>query len=118
MRGDYDRALAEIREANIDRFHIFHAVAAVIYAERGMAEEAAQSGARFTSMYPGFLANLGAELAKRNFRPEDQARLVESLRKAGVSVPAGSAAGCSGLSQPGPDGARQPASPPCGGRPL
>ena len=32
MQGDYDRALAEIRSANLDKFHIYHAVAAVIYA--------------------------------------------------------------------------------------
>ena len=52
-----------------------------------MAAEAAEAGARFMRMNPGFLADLDAELAKRNFRPGDRARLVEGLRKAGLPVP-------------------------------
>jgi hypothetical protein len=87
MRRDYDRALAEIREADLDQFHIYHGVAAIIYAELGMVAEATEAGRRFARMNPGFLANLDAELAKRNFRPEDRARLAAGLRKAGVSVP-------------------------------
>ena len=89
MQGDYNRALANIRRANLDKFHIYHAVAAVIYAELGMTGEAVEAGARFASMSPRFVANLGAELAKRNFRPEDRARLLASLRKARVPLPAG-----------------------------
>ena len=88
MQGDYDRALAEIRRANLGKFHIYHAVAAVIYAERGMTSEAVEAGARFARMDPRFVANLDSELTKRNFRPEDRARLVTSLRKAGVRLPA------------------------------
>ena len=39
-----------------------------------------------------FVANLDAELRKRNVRPEDRARLVQGLLKAGVPVPAKAAA--------------------------
>jgi adenylate cyclase len=89
MQGDYNRALANIRRANLGKFHIYHAVAAVIYAELGMASEAVEAGARFARMSPRFIANLSAELTKRNFRPEDRARLLASLRKAGVSADPG-----------------------------
>jgi adenylate cyclase len=91
MQRDYDRALAEIREANLDQFHIYHGVAAMIYAALGMEAEAVEAGTRFARMNPEFLANLDVELAKRNFRPEDLAHLVEGLRKAGVPVPASTA---------------------------
>jgi len=88
MLGDRDRALAEIRRADLDGFSIHHVVAAIIYAEAGLTAQAAEAGGRFMRMNPGFLANLDAELAKRNFRPEDRARLAEGLRKAGLPVPA------------------------------
>ena len=88
MRRDNDRALAEIRRADLQKFPIYHAVAAVIYAERGMGAEATRAGARFVRMSPRFLPNLDAELAKRNVGPEDRARLAEGLRKAGLPVPA------------------------------
>jgi hypothetical protein len=52
-----------------------------------MAAGAAEAGATFMRMNPGFLADLDAELAKRNFRPGDKARLVDGLRKAGLPVP-------------------------------
>jgi TolB-like protein len=92
MLGDHDRALAEIRRADLDGFSIYHVVAAIIYAEAGLTAQAAEAGARFMGMNPGFLANLDAELAKRNFRPEDKARLVGGLRKAGLPVPERAAA--------------------------
>jgi TolB-like protein len=87
MLRDNDRALTEIRQANLQKFPIYQGVAAIIYAELGMRAEATQAGARFVQMSPRFLPNLDAELAKRNFRPEDRARLAEGLRKAGLPVP-------------------------------
>jgi adenylate cyclase len=87
MLGNHDQALAEIRRADLDEFSIHHVVAAIIYAEAGLTAQAAEAGARFMRMNPSFLANLDAELAKRNFRPEDKARLVDGLRKAGLPVP-------------------------------
>jgi adenylate cyclase len=83
--------VAEIRRADLDGFSIYHVVAAIIFAERGMAAEAAEAGAKFVRMNPGFLADLDAELAKRNFRPGDRARLVDGLRKAGLPVPGNAA---------------------------
>jgi adenylate cyclase len=87
MRRDYDRAVAEIRRANLEKFSIYHGVAAIIYAQVGLLAEARAAAARFRALHPGFLRSLDAELAKRNFRPEDRARLIDGLRKAGLPVP-------------------------------
>ncbi len=88
MQRDGDRAEAEIRQANLTKFSLYHAIAAVIYAERGLMAEARREGAQFTELHPKFVANVDAELRKRNLRPEDRARLVRGLVKAGVPVPA------------------------------
>ena len=64
MQRDNDRAVAEIRQANLQKFSIYHAIAAIIYAERGLMAEARRAGARFVEMRPTFLANLDAELAQ------------------------------------------------------
>ena len=88
MLGDYDTAVVEIRQANLQKFPLFHLVAAVIYAERGMMQEAKHAGATFVAMRPAFLANIQAELQRRNYRPEDQARIMTGIRKAGLAIPA------------------------------
>jgi adenylate cyclase len=44
MPQDDETALIEIRQANLQRFPLFHLVAAVIYAERGMVEDANREG--------------------------------------------------------------------------
>ena len=41
MQRDGDRAEAEIRQANLTKFSFYHAIAAVIYAERGLMAERA-----------------------------------------------------------------------------
>jgi adenylate cyclase len=84
MQADYQGAANQIQEANLQKFPLFHVVAAVIYAQNGMTEEASREGATFKSMDPTFLTNLTKELETRVGRPEDRARLVEGLRKAGL----------------------------------
>jgi adenylate cyclase len=92
MQRDYSRAETEIRHANIARFSIYHAVAAAIYAARGLMDEARQAAAEFTKLHPAFAANLDGELRKRNMRPDDRAHLIADLRKAGVPLPGEAAA--------------------------
>ncbi|MEZ0304810.1 MAG: adenylate cyclase [Hyphomicrobiaceae bacterium] len=87
MQRDSDRAEAEIRQANLIKFSLYHAIAAVIYADRGLMAEARWEAAQFTELHPSFVANLDLELRKRNLRPEDRARLVQDLLKAGVPAP-------------------------------
>lgn len=92
MLQDYDTALAEIRQANLQKFPLFHLVAAVIYAERGMMDKAKREGAIFVAMRPGFLPNLAAEFSNRNIRPDDQARMFAGIRKALQACPRRTAA--------------------------
>jgi adenylate cyclase len=92
MQGDGDRAEAEIRQANLTEFALYHAIAAVIYGERGLAAEARREGALFMELHPTFVANVDSELRKRNVQPKDRARLILGLLKAGVPVPAEAAA--------------------------
>jgi adenylate cyclase len=95
MLQDNDTAVDEIRQANLQKFPLFHLVAAVIYAERGMMEDAKREGATFVAMRPGFLANLSAELKSRNIPPEDQVRMTAGIRKAGLPIPGDTAASIS-----------------------
>ncbi|MBB4440454.1 MULTISPECIES: adenylate cyclase [Rhizobium] len=87
MLHDNHTAVLEIRQANMQKFPLFHVVAAIIYAEAGMMEDARREGQVFVSMRPDFLPNLVTELAMRNMQPEDRDRLIEGLRKAGMTVP-------------------------------
>ncbi|ANK92066.1 MULTISPECIES: hypothetical protein [Rhizobium] len=102
MLRDNHTAVLEIRQANMQKFPLFHAVAAIIYAEAGMMEEARREGEVFVRMRPDFLPNIATELAMRNIQPEDRDRLIRGLRKAGLAVPdpdklASTAAGISEL---------------------
>ncbi|NKK73401.1 adenylate cyclase [Rhizobium leguminosarum bv. viciae] len=87
MLHDNDTAVLEIRQANMKKFPLFHVVAAIIYAEAGLMDDARREGQIFVSMRPDFLPNVVTELAMRNMQPEDRDRLIEGLRKAGMTVP-------------------------------
>ncbi|PDS78015.1 adenylate cyclase [Rhizobium sp. L43] len=87
MLHDNDTAVLEIRQANMQKFPLFHVVAAIIYAEAGLMEDARREGQVFVGMRPDFLPNVVTELAMRNMQREDRDRLIEGLRKAGMTVP-------------------------------
>jgi len=87
MQRDDARAEMLIRQVSLERFPLYHFVAALIYAERGLTAEADGARAQFLAMRPEFFKNWDLEVAKRNFRPEDGARLAEGARKAGFPVP-------------------------------
>ena len=86
MLQDYPTAVIETRQADMSKFPLLHAVAAIIYAEDGLQEDAHREGRTFTQMRPDFLPNVVAELQMRNIQPADQARLIMGLRKAGMPV--------------------------------
>ncbi|MGR9135750.1 adenylate cyclase [Rhizobium leguminosarum] len=86
MLNDGKTAVAEIRQADLQKFPLFHLVAAVIYAENGFEAEARREGAKFVEMRPDFLPNLAAELQSRNVRPVDQERFSAAIRKAGLAI--------------------------------
>jgi adenylate cyclase len=87
MLGDRDRALREIRRSGLKNLPLFHAMAAIIFAESGLGAEAVQARAEFMRLRPTFFDNLDVELTKRDLRPEDQAVLIEGARKAGFPIP-------------------------------
>jgi tetratricopeptide (TPR) repeat protein len=86
MLHDDKTAVIEIRQADLQKFPLFHAVAAVIYVDAGMIEDARSEAARFNEMRPDFIANIVAELKVRNFQPQDRARMIADLRTAGLLV--------------------------------
>ncbi|UVF19606.1 tetratricopeptide repeat protein [Microvirga terrae] len=92
MQRDYERAETLIRQAALEKFPLYHFVAAVIYAQLGKASEAAEARDTFLRMRPMIFEHWDAEMAKRNYRPEDAAHYAEGARKAGFPVPARTAA--------------------------
>jgi adenylate cyclase len=87
MLNDIQTAVVEITKANMQKFPLFHAVAAVIYAEAGMMDAARRHGEILAMMQPDFVQNIVTELTVRNLRPEDRSRLMVGLRKAGLTLP-------------------------------
>jgi tetratricopeptide (TPR) repeat protein len=84
MLNDSKTAVTEIRQADMQKFPLYHAVAAVIYANADMMNEAHQEAARFDVMRPDFIPNIVTELKLRNFQPADRARMIADIRKAGL----------------------------------
>jgi adenylate cyclase len=86
MLGDTKNAVLQIRRSDMQKFPLFHGVAAIIYAEAGMMAEARRAAAVFETMTPDFLPNFVSEMTSRNMRDVDLTRLVEGLRKAGMKI--------------------------------
>jgi adenylate cyclase len=87
MQNDDASAVDEIGQANLQKFPLFHVVAAIIYSQRGMTLEAARESAIFNKMGAAFLSDIDADLEARLGRPEDRARILEGIRSAGMNVP-------------------------------
>jgi len=92
MQRDYVRAESLIRQAALEKFPLYHFVAAVIYAQLGKMQEAANARDEFLRMRPTIFEHWDEEMAKRNYRSEDAAHFAEGARKAGFPVPAWTAA--------------------------
>jgi adenylate cyclase len=92
LQRDYRRAEALIRQVSLDKFPLYHFIAAIIYAQLDMSAEAAVAREQFLRMRPTFFNHWDQEVAKRNFQPEDGALLAVGARKAGFPVPAMTAA--------------------------
>ena len=92
MQHDYARAEGLIRQSALEKFPLYHFVAAVIYAQLGKAPEAAEAHDAFLRMRPTIFEHWDDEMAKRNYRPQDAAHFAEGARKAGFPVPIRTAA--------------------------
>lgn len=84
MLHDSKNAVIEIKQADLQKFPLYHAVAAVIYVDAGMMDDARREALRFNEMRPDFIPNIVTELTARNFQPSDRARLISDIRKAGL----------------------------------
>ena len=87
MLDDREVAVRLIRKADLQKFPLFHGVAAVIYSEAGLLAEAKREGEVFMKMRPGYLLNIVAENRKRNLSPKDSMRMIAALRRVGLPVP-------------------------------
>lgn len=87
MLDDHAKAVSLIRKADLQKFPLFHIVAAAIYAEAGLIDDARREGTIFTKIRPEYIRDIINENRKRNIQPKDSIRMIASLRKAGVPVP-------------------------------
>ncbi|WP_046862762.1 tetratricopeptide repeat protein [Microvirga massiliensis] len=87
MKRDYRRAETLIHQVSLEKFPLYHFIAAIIYAQLGMTREADEAREQFLRMRPTIFDHWDEELAKRNFRSEDAVHLAEGARKAGFPVP-------------------------------
>lgn len=87
MQEDYETALREIEQTDMRRLPIFHAVAAIVYAQNGLIDRGKAELEIFGEMAPQFIPNLWAELDRRNIPHDAQLRMVDGLEKLGVEVP-------------------------------
>jgi adenylate cyclase len=87
MQEDYQTAVSEIEQADLQKQPLFHIVAAVIYAQVGRMDDGRRERELFVKMRPDFISNIEHELTLRNVRPSDQQRLIEGIRKTGIHVP-------------------------------
>lgn len=88
MQRDYRRAEALIRQVSLNKFPLYHFVAAIIYAQLDMRPQAAAAKGEFLRLLPKFFEDWEHEMTKRNYRPEDAIHLAEGARKAGFPLPA------------------------------
>lgn len=86
MQDEDKRAVDLIKRANLQRFSIYHFVAALIFARHGLSQEAAQARAEFLKQRPGFFNDFDGELDRRNFNARDRAILVRGAIQAGFPV--------------------------------
>lgn len=100
IAGNPTEAAARIRAAPFPQVAIYHLMAAAFFAEAGEMEAAHRERDWLLAEAPGLLANLGQRVASRVGRPEDYARFLGSLRRAGIPVP-DQAAGSDQPSTPG-----------------
>lgn len=84
---DYEAAKGWIRQAAVVANPAYHLIAAAVFAEGGEPEEAEQERQWLIAHAPKFIADVRAWVALRNVPPDDRERFLNSLRKAGLTIP-------------------------------
>ncbi|OCP05512.1 MULTISPECIES: hypothetical protein [unclassified Ensifer] len=85
--NDYVAAERWARLANLRANPAYHVLLLAILGKLGKISQAQEERTWLETNAPRFLDNIGAEVALRLRRPEDQHRLLDGLRAAGVPVP-------------------------------
>ena len=94
FKGEYEKALTEAKNVNMPGFYWYYVALAAAHAQLGHVDEASAAVAGLQEVYPGFtIETLAEELPSWNFPEKDQARLVDSMRKAGLDIPDKTTAG-------------------------
>jgi hypothetical protein len=84
MGGSYHEAASWIRKASLSANPQYHLIAAVVYSEAGMADEAKREADWLRAHAPQLVENVKAEISLRLRRTEDQDKVLRSLAKAGL----------------------------------
>jgi TolB-like protein len=84
MGGSYTEAASWIRKAALSANPQYHLIAAVVYPEAGLMDEARREADWLRANAPRFVANLREEIKLRLRRPEDQDKVFGSLAKTGL----------------------------------
>jgi adenylate cyclase len=87
MQGNTGLAVQEIRQANLERLPIYQLIAAVIFADSGMASEAQSARASFLQSRPSFFQFIEEELSRRNLTSLRSGSLRRGRDQGGLSHP-------------------------------
>ena len=86
MRGDYKSASIWIKKTPLRANPAYHLIAALIFAESGLAADAEAEGRWLMENVPDHLKDLRQWVASRVVRSQDIDRFVASFKKAGIPV--------------------------------
>jgi len=84
MKGSYREAADWLSKMQFSANPGPHTIAAYVYPEAGMMDEARREADWLRTHAPQFVADINAEIRLRFRRPEDQERVLDSLAKAGL----------------------------------
>ncbi len=88
VHGEYSEALAQTEAVKLGAFFWGDLIQAMIHAQLGNAAEAGESVRLALTEFPDFQNQAREALRIWNFRPDDEAHIVDGWRKAGLDIPA------------------------------
>jgi TolB-like protein len=86
-KGEYDQALATVDKMQLPNFWQAHLFRAATLGQLGRREDAQAALARTLELNPAFATDPRSWYLRRNMTPERVERLMDGLRKAGLTVP-------------------------------
>ena len=86
FRGELTQAVTWIKNVRAPDNALYHVIAAAIFAEAGLSDEASRERMWLETNAPALLANARNEVASRIARVQDVDKFAASMRKAGIAV--------------------------------